>query len=166
MIRFLKIYLLPGAILQSVMIGGGYGTGRELVEFFTRFGIANGFLGQLLATLLVSGIFAITLALAVQYQTYDYRSFFKLILGRAWFLFEALLDVSGHSVPLELHRRLPGYPERVAARLYDVRRPGSALSVRLLHRRAVRHLHRNWSRQHSGLHRAHRLTVGLYGLSR
>jgi len=93
MIRFLKIYLLPGAVLQSVMIGGGYGTGRELVEFFTRFGIANGFLGQLLATLLVSGIFAITLALAVQYQTYDYRSFFKLILGRAWFLFEALLVV-------------------------------------------------------------------------
>ena len=35
MLRLLKIYLLPGAVLQSVMIGGGYGTGRELVEFFT-----------------------------------------------------------------------------------------------------------------------------------
>jgi len=93
MLRFLKIYLLPGAILQSVMIGGGYGTGRELVEFFTTFGIANGFLGQLLATALASAIFAITLALAVRFQTYDYRSFFKLLLGRGWFLFEALLVV-------------------------------------------------------------------------
>lgn len=93
MLRLMKIYLLPGAVLQSVMIGGGYGTGRELVEFFTRFGIANGFLGQLLATLLASIIFALTLKLAVRYQAYDYRSFFRLILGRAWFLFEALLVV-------------------------------------------------------------------------
>ena len=27
-------YLLPGFIFQSLIIGGGYGTGRELVEFF------------------------------------------------------------------------------------------------------------------------------------
>jgi uncharacterized membrane protein YkvI len=92
-LRALKIYLLPGAILQSVMIGGGYGTGRELVEFFTRFGMAEGYLGQLLATALVSATFVATLVLAVRYQTYDYRSFFKLILGRAWFLFEALIVV-------------------------------------------------------------------------
>lgn len=91
--RFLSIYLLPGAVLQSVMIGGGYGTGRELVEFFTRYGIADGFLGQLFATALVSAIFALTLALAVRFQAYDYRSFFRLLLGRAWFLFEMLLMV-------------------------------------------------------------------------
>lgn len=93
MMRFLSIYFLPGAVLQSVMIGGGYGTGRELVEFFTRYGIADGFLGQLLATALVSTIFALTLALAVRNQAYDYRSFFQLLLGRAWFLFELLLLV-------------------------------------------------------------------------
>jgi uncharacterized membrane protein YkvI len=75
------------------MIGGGYGTGRELVEFFTRFGMAEGYLGQLLATAIASATFALTLMLAVRYQTYDYRSFFKLILGRAWFLFEVLLVV-------------------------------------------------------------------------
>ena len=27
-------YLLPGFVFQSVIIAGGYGTGRELVEFF------------------------------------------------------------------------------------------------------------------------------------
>lgn len=93
MMRFLSIYFLPGAVLQSVMIGGGYGTGRELVEFFTRHGIADGFLGQLLATALVCAIFAVTLALAVRFHTYDYRSFFRLLLGRAWFLYEMLLIV-------------------------------------------------------------------------
>ena len=91
MLRILKIYLLPGAVLQSVMIGGGYGTGRELVEFFTRFGMAGGLMGQLLATLIIAAIFAVTLALSTRFKAYDYRSFFKLLLGRGWFVFELLL---------------------------------------------------------------------------
>ena len=82
MLRYLKIYLLPGVILQSIMIGGGYGTGRELVEYFTRHGMGNGLLGMLLATGLISAIFATTLALAIRFQVYDYRSFFKLLLGK------------------------------------------------------------------------------------
>ena len=31
---FFQKYLLPGFVFQSLMIGGGYGTGREIVEFF------------------------------------------------------------------------------------------------------------------------------------
>ena len=30
--KFVRIYLLPGAMLQSVIIAGGYGTGREVSE--------------------------------------------------------------------------------------------------------------------------------------
>ncbi len=90
MLRFLRIYLLPGAILQSVNIAGGYGTGRELVEFFTRHGMGNGLAGMLLATTLMSLVFATSLALARRHRAYDYRSFFKVLLGRAWFLFELL----------------------------------------------------------------------------
>ena len=33
--RFKK-YFLPGFVFQSMVIGGGYGTGRELVEFFLQ----------------------------------------------------------------------------------------------------------------------------------
>lgn len=29
---------LPGIILQSVMIGGGYATGREIVEYGAKYG--------------------------------------------------------------------------------------------------------------------------------
>ena len=35
---FFKKYLLPGFVFQSIVIGGGYGTGRELVEFFMTTG--------------------------------------------------------------------------------------------------------------------------------
>ena len=38
-------YLLPGFIFQSVVIAGGYGTGRELVEFFLTQGPLGGLLG-------------------------------------------------------------------------------------------------------------------------
>jgi uncharacterized membrane protein YkvI len=90
LLRLLRIYVLPGAILQSVNIAGGYGTGRELVEFFTRHGMGNGLAGMLLATTLMSLVFAVSLALARRYRAYDYRSFFKVLLGRGWFLFEIL----------------------------------------------------------------------------
>jgi uncharacterized membrane protein YkvI len=90
MIRFFRIFVLPGLVLQSVNIAGGYGTGRELVEFFTRHGMSNGLAGMLLTTALMSLIFAVSLALARRFQVYDYRSFFKVLLGRGWFLFEIL----------------------------------------------------------------------------
>ena len=44
--RFKK-YFLPGFVFQSMVIGGGYGTGRELVEFFLRYGPLGGLLGML-----------------------------------------------------------------------------------------------------------------------
>ena len=43
--RFLRVYVVPGAVFQSVMVGGGYGTGREIVEYFTTFGSLGGLLG-------------------------------------------------------------------------------------------------------------------------
>ncbi|HSG88685.1 MAG TPA: hypothetical protein VLA56_05705 [Pseudomonadales bacterium] len=88
---WIQIYLLPGAVLQSVMIGGGYGTGREVVEYFTRFGVGGGLLGIAVATLAVAVIFALSLELARAYRAYDYRSFFIVLLGPFWFLYEILV---------------------------------------------------------------------------
>ena len=35
-------FVLPGIILQSVMIGGGYATGREIVEYGAKYGALAG----------------------------------------------------------------------------------------------------------------------------
>ena len=51
--HFNRIWL-PGFMLQSVVTGGGYATGRELVEFFLTAGPAGGLLGMLVATALFS----------------------------------------------------------------------------------------------------------------
>ena len=45
-----KKYFLPGFVFQSVVIGGGYGTGRELVEYFLKYGPVEGLLGLVFVT--------------------------------------------------------------------------------------------------------------------
>lgn len=82
-------FLLPGFAFKAVVIGGGYATGRELVEFFMPAGPWGGVAAILLATLLWSGLAALTFAFARQVGALDYRSFFTNLLGRGWRLFEA-----------------------------------------------------------------------------
>ena len=89
--RNLQRLLIPGAVLQSVMIGGGYGTGREVVEYFTRFGAGAGLLGLALAGAGIAVVFALSLELARRAGAYDYRTFFKALLGRFWVSYEVLL---------------------------------------------------------------------------
>jgi len=90
-VRNLQRLLIPGAVLQSVMIGGGYGTGREVVEYFTRFGAGPGLLGLAVAGAGIAVVFALSLELARRAGAYDYRTFFKALLGRFWVSYEVLL---------------------------------------------------------------------------
>ena len=89
MTRWFRTYLLPGFVFQSIIIAGGYGTGRELVEFFLQYGPAGGLYGMLgPAIIIVSVVSMISFELARITRTYDYRSFLRQLLGRAWFLYE------------------------------------------------------------------------------
>lgn len=92
--EFVRKYLLPGFIFQSIVIGGGYGTGREIVEFFLRHGPLNGYLGILIATLIWSVVLAVCFELARLSRTFEYRSFVASLLGRGWIGFEAVYIVS------------------------------------------------------------------------
>jgi uncharacterized membrane protein YkvI len=91
---FFKKYLLPGFVFQSIVIGGGYGTGRELVEFFLSQGPLDGYLGMLLATLIWGVIIALGFELARMGRHYDYRTFLSGILGRGWIAFDVLYVLS------------------------------------------------------------------------
>jgi uncharacterized membrane protein YkvI len=91
---FFKKYLLPGFVFQSVTIAGGYGTGRELVEFFLNYGPLGGLLGMFLVTTLMwSIILAVSFEFSRRFKAYDYRTFFKKLLGPFWFLFEIIYAV-------------------------------------------------------------------------
>ena len=81
-------FLLPGLIFQSVLVGGGYATGRELVEFFLSNGPWGGLLGMMVTTVIWSAVLAVSFELARVTKSYDYRAFFKQLLGPVWFVFE------------------------------------------------------------------------------
>ena len=84
-------YLMPGFVFQSVVIAGGYGTGRELVEYFLKFGPLGGLLGMLAVTTVIwSCMLALSFEFARISRAYDYRSFFQSLLGRYWVVFEVL----------------------------------------------------------------------------
>ncbi len=85
---FFKRYLLPGFIFQSVIIGGGYATGRELIEFFMPAGPWGGILGMCVAMAVWSAVLAVSFELVRLTRSYDYKSFFGVLLGRGWIVFE------------------------------------------------------------------------------
>lgn len=77
----LRTYLLPGLIFQSVVIAGGYGSGREIVEFFLTIGPRAGLFAILIATLVWSVVCAVSFEFARLTGSRDYRSFFNHLLG-------------------------------------------------------------------------------------
>lgn len=84
---FFRRYLLPGFVFQSVVIAGGYGTGRELVEFFLTQGPRGGLMAMLLvSTVIWSATCAVTFDFARRFSAHDYRTFFRRLLGGRWWV--------------------------------------------------------------------------------
>ena len=83
-----KKYLLPGFIAQSVLVAGGYGTGRELAEYFLQYGPTGGVMGMGLTTVLWAVLFALSFEFARIFKAYDYRTFFEELIGKGWVVYE------------------------------------------------------------------------------
>ena len=84
-----KKYLVPALVFQGVLIGGGYATGREIVEYFMQYGPLGGILGMFGITLIIWAIIlALTFEFSRKFQNYDYRSLLKNLLGPFWIIFE------------------------------------------------------------------------------
>lgn len=81
--------LLPGIVLQSVLMGGGYATGREIIEYGGKFG-AYGWVSGIFTFLTFAVIAVLTFELARIYRIYDYKSILKQIIGKAWPIYDFL----------------------------------------------------------------------------
>jgi len=80
--------VVPATVFQSVLIGGGYGTGREVVEYFGGGGVTGGLFGLVLAAFGFFLILFICFDLARLGGGYDYRSLLRTIAGPFAILFE------------------------------------------------------------------------------
>ena len=81
--------ILPSLAFKAVIIGGGYATGREFAEFFIPSGPVGGLLGMTLAAVVFSVVCSITFWFAHVTASYNYRTFFKNLLGPGWVVFDA-----------------------------------------------------------------------------
>jgi len=85
-------YVLPGIVFQSVLIGGAYATGREIVQYGARFGAVG-----IWSILAIFGGFSLMCVLSFEFgrvsRAYDYRTFVRALIGPLWPLFDVLFVV-------------------------------------------------------------------------
>lgn len=79
--------LIPAIVFQSVSIGGGFSTGREVVQYTARHGTLGLLaIGIYLTSLAISG--ALIYEFSRQFRLYDYKSLMKNLLWKFWPVFE------------------------------------------------------------------------------
>lgn len=82
-------FIVPGIVLQSVLIGGGYSTGREVVAYGAKFGALGWISG--ISIMVGFGLMAFLMfETARLFRAYDYRSLVKQFLGPLWFLYDII----------------------------------------------------------------------------
>jgi uncharacterized membrane protein YkvI len=89
-----RAILVPGLVLQAVLMGGAYATGREIVQYFTRFDLVGGLYAIGFAFVAFLLTLVLTFEVARTARTYDYRSFLQGLVGRGWWLFEVLTIIT------------------------------------------------------------------------
>ena len=82
--------VLPAIIAQSMIIGGGYATGREVVEYAGRFG-NWGWLSVAIITVCFAVVMALSFELARLAGAYDYKTWSRNLVGPFWWLVDLLI---------------------------------------------------------------------------
>lgn len=81
-------FLTPGLVFQSVLIGGGYGTGAEIARYFGAYGLLGGLLALAAAAAAWAVLCAVTFEFVRVFRTYDYGSMMRRLLGPAGRLYD------------------------------------------------------------------------------
>lgn len=82
-------YVLPGVLLQSVLIGGGYATGREIFSYGAKFG-AMGWISGLTIGLGFALFAFLSFEICRIYKVYDYKNYIKQVIGHLWPVMDVL----------------------------------------------------------------------------
>ncbi|MFK7733375.1 MAG: hypothetical protein AB8B48_17280 [Pseudomonadales bacterium] len=86
-----RVLVIPSAVFLSVLFGGSYGTGREVMEFVSQHGPRSGVLALASVAITYAVLLFLCFEISRRFQQYEYRGFFKPLLGRAWVLYEIVI---------------------------------------------------------------------------
>ena len=76
-------WLLPAIIFQSVFMGGGFTTGREVMEYAGKYGV-YGIYSVIVATIFFFISAALSYEVARVFKAFDYRTWIKQVLWKFW----------------------------------------------------------------------------------
>src|SRR5690606_17755057 len=79
--------LLPGVILQSELIGGGYATGREIVAFGAKF-VSLGWIAGVFIIVGFGLMAFLMFEIARRFQAFDYRTLLRKLIGPLYWTFD------------------------------------------------------------------------------
>jgi len=86
-----RVFIIPSSVFLSVVFGGSYGTGREVMEFISQHGPVGGLIAIASVVVTYSVLLFATFELGRKFQQFEYRGFFQRLLGRFWFLYEIVI---------------------------------------------------------------------------
>ena len=88
---FWRVILIPSSVFLSVMFGGAYGSGREVVQYISINGPLGGLISILTIFLVYSTVLFLCFEIARLFGTYEYKGLADKLLGKGWVLYELLI---------------------------------------------------------------------------
>jgi uncharacterized membrane protein YkvI len=86
--KLYRIVVLPSAVFLSVIFGGSYGSGQEMVQFVTSAGPTGGYYSLLVVALTWGLLLSTSFELARRFSVHEYSGFMKVLLRRGAVVYE------------------------------------------------------------------------------
>ena len=86
-----RVFIIPSSVFLSVVFGGSYGTGREVMEFISQHGPVGGLLPLPPWWLLIVSCCLLPSSWDANSSSSSTAAFFERLLGRFWFLYEIVI---------------------------------------------------------------------------
>ena len=89
----LRVLIVPSSVFLSVIFGGAFGSGREVAQFISTHGAYDGLITIALIALIFGVCLSLCFELARLFRQYEYRGFYKILLGRGWIAYEVVIII-------------------------------------------------------------------------
>lgn len=91
---FYRVALLPAAVFLSVIFGGSYGSGQEIVQFVSAAGPLGGYWALAVIVLIWGLLLGLSFEIARLFNTYEYAGFMRALLRKGWVAYECVILLS------------------------------------------------------------------------
>ena len=89
-----RVALVPAAVFLSVIFGGSYGSGQEVVQFVSAAGPVGGYWALAVTALIWGLLLGLSFEVARLFNAYEYAGFMHTLLHKGWFLYECVILLS------------------------------------------------------------------------